>query len=258
MIRKLIIPFIMFMLLFAACTPASSPITGSEAQPITQQPPSTPTPTRVLPTSTPPPEPTNTSRPTETLLSEPSQTSGPEATATPVLNAASSPTSTAGLIGCDSTLTPAQTEGPYYTPNTPERSNLVEAGMGGTRLLVTGKVINQDCEPMSNVMLDFWQTDDQGEYDNVGYRMRGHQFSDKNGNYRLETILPARYPGRTPHIHVKVFASDGQELLTTQIYFSGTSEEIPDGIFRPDLLARELEPDPNGRRHVEFDFVLPN
>jgi protocatechuate 3,4-dioxygenase beta subunit len=182
----------------------------------------------------------------------------PEATVTLVQNVAPSPTPTLELIGCDRTLTPAQAEGPFYTPNTPARSNLVEAGMGGTPLLVTGKVIRQDCEPMAGVMLDFWQTDDKGEYDNVGYRMRGHQFTDENGNYRLDTILPVRYPGRTPHIHVKVFASDGKELLTTQIYFSGTSEQIPDGIFRPDLLARELEPDPNGRRHVELDFVLSN
>lgn len=188
-----------------------------------------------------------------------SPTLGPEMQpVTPQSSNVPTPPPTSQAIGCDRTLTPAQTEGPFYTPNSPERSTLVEAGMGGTQLLVTGKVIDQNCEPMAGVMLDFWQTDDQGEYDNVGYRMRGHQFTDENGQYALETILPSRYPGRTPHIHVKVFASDGQELLTTQIYFPGASEQIPDGIFRPDLLARELEPDTSGRRRVEFDFVLPD
>jgi protocatechuate 3,4-dioxygenase beta subunit len=155
-------------------------------------------------------------------------------------------------------LTPAQTEGPFYTPNTPERTNLIEAGMGGTPLLVTGKVLSQNCEPIAGVMLDFWQTDENGEYDNVGYRMRGHQFTDENGNYTLETILPNRYPGRTPHLHVKVFAPDGQEMLTTQIYFPGISDQIPDEIFRPDLLAQDLGPDASGRRHVAFDFVVRN
>jgi protocatechuate 3,4-dioxygenase beta subunit len=168
------------------------------------------------------------------------------------------PTPIPEIITCDGMLTPAQTEGPFYTPNTPERTNLIEAGMGGTPLLVTGKVLSQNCEPIAGVMLDFWQTDENGEYDNVGYRMRGHQFTDENGNYTLETILPNRYPGRTPHLHVKVFAPDGQEMLTTQIYFPGISDQIPDEIFRPDLLAQDLGPDASGRRHVAFDFVVRN
>jgi protocatechuate 3,4-dioxygenase beta subunit len=68
--------------------------------------------------------------------------------------------------------------------------------------------------------------------------------------------LPSRYPGRPPHIHVKLFAPDGRELLTTQIYFSGISDQVPDGIFRSDLLARDLEPDANGQRRIAFDFVV--
>jgi protocatechuate 3,4-dioxygenase beta subunit len=130
--------------------------------------------------------------------------------------------------------------------------------MGGTPIVVTGKVLNENCEPIAGAMLDFWQTDDAGEYDNVGFRMRGHQFSDENGNYTLETILPSRYPGRTPHIHVKVFAADGREVLTSQIYFPGVSDQIPDNIFRPDLLAQNLEPDLDGQLRMAFDFVVPN
>jgi protocatechuate 3,4-dioxygenase beta subunit len=161
-------------------------------------------------------------------------------------------------ISCDGTLTPAQAEGPFYTPNTPERSNLVEPEMGGIPLLVIGVVLNQNCEPIAGAMLDFWQTDENGAYDNVGYRMRGHQFTDENGNYALETVLPGEYPGRTPHIHVKVFSPNGQELLTSQIYFAGISDQIADGIFRADLLATNLEPEASGRQHVAFNFVVRN
>ncbi len=265
MARRLIIPFTLFMLLLAACAPSSSPTLTSETQGVAQQSSNTPISTAVPATHT-PPESTNTSQAADMPLPEATETPTAEATATspPVLSPTQGPTDTPSatvtpeVIACDATLTPAQTEGPFYTPNTPERASLVEVGMGGTPLLVTGQVLNQNCEPIAGAKLDFWQTDDNGEYDNVGYRMRGHQFTDENGNYALETILPSRYPGRTPHIHVKVFAPNGREVLTTQVYFPGISDQIPDGVFRPDLLARDLPPDESGRRHIAFDFVVSN
>jgi protocatechuate 3,4-dioxygenase beta subunit len=182
----------------------------------------------------------------------------PTVTPTEAAGGESHPTDTPvpKAIACDGTLTPAQAEGPYYTPNTPKRASLIEPGMGGIPLLVTGSVLNQNCKPIAGALLDFWQTDENGDYDNVGYRMRGHQFTDENGNYALETVLPGQYPGRTPHIHVKVFSTDGQELLTSQIYFAGISDQIADGIFRADLLATNLEPDANGRQQVTFNFVV--
>jgi protocatechuate 3,4-dioxygenase beta subunit len=198
------------------------------------------------------PPPVNT--PVVEKVAAATSTPSPIFTPTPTSTA----TSTPKIIACDGILTPAQAEGPYYTPNTPERTSLVEAGMGGFPLLVTGSVLNQNCEPMVGVMLDFWQTDDNGAYDNIGYRMRGHQFTDENGNYALETIIPERYPGRTPHIHVKLFTPDGQEMLTSQIYIPGISDQVPDGIFRPDLLATDLKAEPDGRQHVAFDFVVRN
>ena len=116
-------------------------------------------------------------------------------------------------------LTPPQMEGPYYTPNTPERNSLLEEGMPGTRLLLVGYVLDQDCRPLSNAWLDFWQADSNGDYDNAGYRLRGHQFTDLQGRYYLETILPGLYSSRPiEHIHVKVRPEDGAEV-TSQLYF---------------------------------------
>jgi protocatechuate 3,4-dioxygenase beta subunit len=117
------------------------------------------------------------------------------------------------------TLTQSQTEGPYYTPDTPERNLLFEAGMPGTRLILVGYVLDQNCQPLPNAWLDFWQADANGEYDNVGYRLRGHQFTDAQGRYYLETILPGLYLSRPiEHIHVKVRPEGGQEI-TSQLYF---------------------------------------
>ena len=118
-----------------------------------------------------------------------------------------------------SVLTQEQTEGPYYTPNTPERNSLLEEGMPGTRLVLVGYVLDQNCQPLANAWLDFWQADANGDYDNAGYRLRGHQFTDAQGRYYLETILPGLYSSRPiEHIHVKVRPEGGAEI-TSQLYF---------------------------------------
>jgi len=150
--------------------------------------------------------------------------------------------------------TPAQTEGPYFTPDSPRRASLLEAGMGGQRLVVAGTVLTTDCRPVQRALLDFWQADDAGEYDNQGYRLRGHQFSDADGAWRLETVLPGIYTGRTRHIHVKVQAPDGP-VLTTQLYFPGEPENDRDGIFSPELLLSGVSGSA-GTRRGSFTFVL--
>lgn len=149
--------------------------------------------------------------------------------------------------------TPPMTEGPFYTPGSPERTSLLEAGMSGTPLTVRGYVLNQDCEPIPGAWLDFWQTDAQGNYDNSGYRLRGHQFTGADGSYRLETVLPGEYPGRTAHIHVKVQAPGGP-VLTTQLFFPGTPGNASDAIFSEKLLV-EIEEGDDGLQ-ANFNFVL--
>ncbi|MBI5566900.1 MAG: dioxygenase [Chloroflexi bacterium] len=150
-------------------------------------------------------------------------------------------------------LTPAQTEGPYYTPDTPERTSLIEPEMTGTKLKLTGYVLDANCRPIANAWLDFWQADDEGEYDNAGYVMRGHQFTDANGRYQLETVLPGLYPGRTRHIHVKVQAPNGP-ILTSQIYFPGEPANAGDGIFDPALIA-DVQTTADGLSGT-FNFVI--
>jgi len=111
--------------------------------------------------------------------------------------------------------------------------------MGGQRLVVAGTVLTTDCRPVQRALLDFWQADDAGEYDNQGYRLRGHQFSDAQGGWRLETVVPGIYTGRTRHIHVKVQAPDGP-VLTTQLYFPGEPGNDRDGIFQPELVLTDV------------------
>ena len=149
--------------------------------------------------------------------------------------------------------TPSQTEGPYYKPNTPMRASLLEPGMPGTKLVIEGSVLTTGCKPVARAMLDFWQADATGRYDNAGYRLRGHQLTDESGRYRLETVVPAEYPGRTRHIHVKIQAP-GQPALTTQLYFPDGAENRRDSIFDPALVMRVRDAD--GGRLATFDFIL--
>jgi protocatechuate 3,4-dioxygenase beta subunit len=155
--------------------------------------------------------------------------------------------------GGDGAVTPPQTEGPYFKPNSPARASLIEPGMPGTKLVVEGSVLTADCKPVPRALLDFWQADAAGRYDNEGQRLRGHQLTDAAGHYRLETVVPAQYPGRTRHIHVKVQAP-GRPALTTQLYFPGESANQRDGIFDPKLVMKVR--DVEGGKIGAFDFVL--
>jgi len=154
---------------------------------------------------------------------------------------------------CSGTPTPSQTEGPFYKSGSPERASLREPGLAGMTLMITGYVFSTRCQPIAHAWLDFWHADSNGNYDNTGFRLRGHQYTDTQGRYSLETILPGEYPGRTRHIHVKVQAP-GQSVLTTQLYFPGEPRNDSDGIFSPELLMH-VQNTPNGQL-ATFNFVL--
>jgi protocatechuate 3,4-dioxygenase beta subunit len=132
-------------------------------------------------------------------------------------------------------LTAAGTEGPYFTAGSPETTNLLQAGMPGTKLVLTGYVLTPDCQPVVHALIDFWQADSNGQYDNSGYTLRGHQYTDDSGRYQLVSVVPGLYPGRTEHIHVKVQAPNGP-VLTTQLFFPDVQANQSDSIYDPTLL----------------------
>jgi protocatechuate 3,4-dioxygenase beta subunit len=147
-------------------------------------------------------------------------------------------------------ITPRQTEGPFFTPNSPLRASLVEGASKAPRFLVSGRVLSPQCKPLANALVDVWHADEEGAYDNRGNRYRGHQFTDSEGRYRFESIVPALYPGRARHYHVKVQPKDGR-ILTTQLYFPGDPSNSRDGLYR-----RELELKTQKSGEGAFDFVV--
>ena len=152
----------------------------------------------------------------------------------------------------DDDVTPAQTEGPYFKASSPERAN-IRGTAAGTKLVLTGTVVTTDCKPVARALVDFWQADGAGAYDNSGFGFRGHQFTDAQGRYSLETVVPGLYPGRTRHIHVKVQPSGGR-LLTTQLYFPGEARNASDGIYRKECEVAIR--DAADGRNATFQFVV--
>ena len=146
-----------------------------------------------------------------------------------------------------------QTEGPYFKPMSPERADLIERGITGQPIDLVGFVLTRGCKPVAGALVDLWQADDKGDYDNENYRLRGHQYADAEGRYRFRTIVPAQYPGRTRHLHVKVQPKGGR-ILTTQLYFPGEAGNARDGLFRKELLIRTAKN--AGSLAGRFDFVL--
>lgn len=149
--------------------------------------------------------------------------------------------------------TARQTEGPFFKPTSPLRSDLREAGMPGRAFELAGVVLTRACRPVAGALVDLWHADAQGEYDLRGFRCRGHQFADAAGRYRFTTIMPALYSGRARHFHVKVQAPR-QSVLTTQLYFPNEPLNQRDGLFRRELVMRVAEA--GGALAGRFDFVL--
>ncbi|MFI8814610.1 MULTISPECIES: dioxygenase family protein [unclassified Streptomyces] len=157
-------------------------------------------------------------------------------------------------VRCNGTPpTPALREGPYYKPDTPLRTSFRGDVDAGVPMLLHGAVRTPDGEPIGGTLLDFWQVGEAGVYDGDGFRLRGHQFADAEGQWRLETVLPAMYPGRTRHVHVKV-QPPGGAVLTTMLYFPGERRNHLDKYFRPECLMDVVET-PEGL-NAAFTFIL--
>ena len=144
--------------------------------------------------------------------------------------------------------TPWQGEGPFYPDRFPEDTDndLVKNGelsveAGGKILILNGILVNLDSQPVNGVSIEIWQTDKNGVYLHSGSFARdimdnqfqgfGRTKTDRNGRFFFRTIVPTAYPGRTPHIHMKLW-SGGKTVLTTQLYIHNHPQNKKDFLFK--------------------------
>jgi protocatechuate 3,4-dioxygenase beta subunit len=137
-------------------------------------------------------------------------------------------------------LTPQTTAGPYYFDPKLERADIREGKSGALLKLAVQVVTVGACAPVAGARVDVWHADALGAYSGydrqsdrrdqstVGQTfLRGTQIADRNGQVSFTTIYPGWYPGRTPHIHFKVFI-DRRSALTGQTYFP---DEVSDAVY---------------------------
>lgn len=187
-----------------------------------------------------------------------------------------------GAFADELTRTPRQTEGPFYPDTLPldTDNDLIIINDALTPSIgeithLTGKVLDAKGSPVRNAVVEIWQVDHNGSYihskdpnrarHDGNFQGFGRFLTGRSGEYHFRTIKPVAYPGRTPHIHVKVKRAD-KELLTTQCYVKGEPSNERDGIWRGirDAKAREsvtvafepLADSTVGELAATFDIVL--
>ncbi|MBK6541502.1 MAG: hypothetical protein IPG10_09515 [Flavobacteriales bacterium] len=164
--------------------------------------------------------------------------------------------------GCDPTSDDIL--GPYYLPGSPVTTLVAQPGEPGDRLFISGTVLSSDCTtPVENTMIEVWQANDAAVYDtSPAFNLRATFYSDANGQYAFETIMPGPYLNgnqyRPKHIHFRVNKVGFPELIT-QLYFDG-DPYIPADPWAslPDAALRiiPLNPLGGGQQEGVFDIVL--
>lgn len=170
--------------------------------------------------------------------------------------------------------TPSQTEGPFYPVTLPADTDFDLLRNGSASYTpaqvawIEGLVTDTRGVPVSGAVIEIWQCDQDGHYHHPGDGARAHPAFQgfgrvavgKDGRYRFRTLRPARYSGRTPHIHVKV-KLDGFGLLTTQLYVAGDPGNPRDALWRrldpadQTALTVPFEPGSDGLR-ARFPIVV--
>lgn len=132
------------------------------------------------------------------------------------------------------TVSPSETKGPFpiKTPSQLVLEN-IKSDRIGVALLINLVIENQNnnCEPLSNVLVDVWHCDKDGNYSEYGgtqmqqadytsvHFLRGRQTTNSKGEVSFISVYPGWYQGRAPHVHVEVLTTGGSSLLVTQIAF---------------------------------------
>jgi protocatechuate 3,4-dioxygenase beta subunit len=180
------------------------------------------------------------------------------------------------------TLTPGQSEGPFYPTEFPVDTDhdLVRvtgraAEAIGQVTHVTGRVLDRHGQPVRGAAVEIWQCDARGIYRHPrapnrssfddAFQGYGRTLVGSDGSYRFRTIRPVPYTGRTPHIHFAVRVPHVGLRFVTQMYVEGEPRNARDGLLMSlaDPLARQsltvalrpsgIEP---GSLQGNFDIVL--
>ena len=96
----------------------------------------------------------------------------------------------------------------------------------GSEIEITGCVTELDGKPLDNVVLEIWQADPDGRFDNPKFAGWGRAATDAHGEYRFRTLRPGAVPGRAPHINFLVLYSGLMRQLQTVMFFASSDDPV--------------------------------
>ena len=144
------------------------------------------------------------------------------------------------------------TLGPFFPREFAQDANDLAKGASGEVIEITGRVTELDGKPLDNVILEIWQADAAGRFDNPAFSGWGRAPTDAQGNYRFRTIRPGAAPGRAPHINFLILYSGLMRQLQTTMFFSDAADPVLDVVkVRERLIAK-----PDGKNRFRFDIRL--
>ena len=172
-------------------------------------------------------------------------------------------------FNCAQSTEDAYGQGPFYTSNAPtiQNNQLADINEAGVRIIISGQVYNLECsEVIPNTEIDIWHANDAGEYDNIGYNLRGKITTNSQGFYVFESVKPGLYLNgstfRPSHIHFKI-TPPGFSTLITQLYFQGdpyiptdAAASITSGSFDATSRIIPLVTNSNGDLEGTWDIVI--
>src|SRR5262245_44221125 len=145
--------------------------------------------------------------------------------------------------------TAEMTLGPFFPREFGEGANEL-----GHEIEISGRVTELDGRPLDNVILEIWQADGAGRYDNPDFDGWGRAATDAQGNYVFKTIGPGAAGGRAPHINFLVLYSGLMRQLQTVMFFEDVDDPALKAVEKPRrglLVARK-----NGAAKYQFDIRL--
>jgi protocatechuate 3,4-dioxygenase alpha subunit len=121
--------------------------------------------------------------------------------------------------------TAEMTLGPFFPREFGEGANDLAAGAANP-IEITGRVTELDGKPLDNVILEIWQADAAGRFDNPDFPGWGRAASDARGEYRFRTIRPGAAPGRAPHVNFLILYSGLMRQLQTAMFFENSDDPV--------------------------------
>jgi protocatechuate 3,4-dioxygenase alpha subunit len=148
--------------------------------------------------------------------------------------------------------TAEMTLGPFFPREFAAGANDLTEGASGQIIEITGRVVELDGRPLDNVVIEIWQADAQGRFDNPEFLGWGRAATDAQGTYVFRTIKPGACAGRAPHINFLILYSGLMRQLQTVMFFDGAADPVLDSVSARQRLIAKSE----GQNRYRFDIRL--